>query len=675
MLLTRRLAPLALILLVPVALASAPLHADDAQPDSGWHGRALAEDLIQRNDLAAEYERFMAGYTRIVDYCINATDDSLGGARVLSIVERVQDTPLSIVDEALGATDPVEAAGAQDDVAAMLTALAPTADIDVGTFEPPPPPSESTLDAWLDLIVDVVNRIKALRDAAFADLSLEERRALTNGALALAATLRQTIYIEYSSAIDLLKQTVKLSSKVRLDKLVEAGRLAAWLVSHDNLKALRDVTNRVENNAELELDGVTGGVVATRVSDAGLIIVGSQNTNTYTSRAAVIIDPRGNDTYVDEPGRALWTSADDDPAPSLVSIVIDLDGNDTYKVSDKDNAEVSQGAAVMGVGVIADHNGNDKYEGARLAHGAAIYGVGILADYDGNDTYTAIDFSQGVGAFGIGLLYDGDGRDTYSAGVYSQALGSTLGVGCLYDRKGNDDYRCTDLVPSTYGTDGEYHGMCMGCGVGLRGVPRQGGKNWGGGGVGLMIDGAGDDTYAAGEFGLGIGYYFGFGIVKTGAGNDAYNSSRYGLATGAHQGLGIVIDMKGDDKYHGRSVANQAGNWDAVVSVLWDAKGNDEYTLASGLGLGAATITSLAYLLDSDGDDKYEARGGNTIGDGGHDSDAVRNSVSFGLFIDERGDDEYKRGGNGPERADDTSNVHRKEKDDNALGYGLFEDR
>src|ERR1051326_2617434 len=118
-----------------------------------------------------------------------------------------------------------------------------------------------------------------------------------------------------------------------------------------------------------------------------------------------------------------------------ISICIDLGGNDTYR-----GGTLTQGAGVFGIGILVDCGGNDTYEGKHLCQGAGLYGVGILADYGGNDSYTGDINAQGAGMFGVGILWDKMGDDHYVARECSQGYGYTGGLGLLLDGSGDDTY-------------------------------------------------------------------------------------------------------------------------------------------------------------------------------------------------------------------------------------------
>jgi hypothetical protein len=54
------------------------------------------------------------------------------------------------------------------------------------------------------------------------------------------------------------------------------------------------------------------------------------------------------------------------------------------------------------------------------------------------------------------------------------------------------------------------------------------------GGIGILIDEKGDDTYIADYFAQGASYYYGVGILNDMDGDDQYLSGRYSQGAGIH---------------------------------------------------------------------------------------------------------------------------------------------
>lgn len=341
-------------------------------------------------------------------------------------------------------------------------------------------------------------------------------------------------------------------------------------------------------------------------------------------------------------------------------IVIELGGDDEYEISElsaglahrtriildlagADRYNDQTGALSSGSGATAlfvDGAGNDTYAADERGWGSAVLGCSVLWDQAGNDHYRGQRHTQGFACLGIGLLIDRSGDDDYQSGTFSQGVGLAGGCGAILDFDGQDQYRCTGLEPSHYGDAGEFAGMGQGIGWGIR---------WGSaGGVGVLLDLAGDDRYSAGQFGLGCGYCYGIGILADRAGNDQYECSRYGLGTAAHFGIGMALDDGGDDQYlaNRQSAAAELGSsWDLSLGMLIDAAGDDEYVV-SHYALAGAAQNAYGLFWDKAGRDLYRSTAPNTDSVAGYAGQATygcgRRANNLAVFLDDGGcDDAY----------------------------------
>lgn len=365
---------------------------------------------------------------------------------------------------------------------------------------------------------------------------------------------------------------------------------------------------------------ITGEILAAEmVAGIGWVVVGSCADNSYDmTRIAAVFDPAGSDSY-------RWVTMH-----TGNQAIIDLAGDDRYV------GGPSQGpaGAILGLSLIDDRDGNDRYEGSLLSCGAGVFGVGVLIDRAGNDSYTTGDWSIGAGAFGAGFLFDHDGCDTYSSGAYSQGVGGPLGIGALVDLKGGDLYRVSSGPPSAYADPAVTYGMSQGVGCGIRHIAA--------GGVGVICDYVGDDRYESGEFSQACGYYFGLGMLLDGSGNDSYMAGRYSQGTAAHMGAGALIDLSGDDSYWAMVAASQGGTWDLATALLADVSGNDTYR-AGGLSQGGAAQQAIAALCDLAGSDHYVGLADSVQGESGDNSYhfAEWKSRSFSVLIDKGDGTDY----------------------------------
>lgn len=384
----------------------------------------------------------------------------------------------------------------------------------------------------------------------------------------------------------------------------------------------------------------------------------------------VLVDDGGDDIYRTTGFGDLGTGI-----VGGVGLFADLGGDDVYDAMGSGGGYGSQGVGTLGVGAMIDPAGDDRYSyrfdpGAASpglirilqAQGSAIAGTGVLADGGGRDTYlasataSAILLGQGSG-FGqlaqgttTGLLLDADGDDAYSMGVTASSSG---GESC-----------------SPFAALGVVHGQGSGIFYG----------------AGVLLEGAGDDTYrieasvegttgaTAGVGGQGFGDakpsgpVFGVfpanasvGLLADLGGDDAYSSSASAAAeepcipsvTEASQGaannqaLGVLVDLEGNDSYQHRAsapngVESSAGQGAATLgatAVLADRRGNDSYTGGSrsqGYGAGGRGL-----LLDGAGRNRFSGPGADPAlwvwvrGDGGVGLDGGRGGEVALNTIDE----------------------------------------
>lgn len=369
---------------------------------------------------------------------------------------------------------------------------------------------------------------------------------------------------------------------------------------------------------------------------AGVVLIGGPGNDIYKldelDDVAAVLDPLGDDVYLE------GTTSDERPVLAL----LDLAGNDTYQGEQPG----IQGGAVLGVSLLLDVSGDDTYTAHDVAQGACLGGAGLLVDLAGNDRYTARRRVQGSAVCGIGLLLDRAGQDAYRGALLAQGVGGPLGFGLLDDLSGNDTYYAGGLDLDGYDDSPGYNGWSQGMGVGPRGTAN--------GGIGTLLDGAGDDTYEADYFSTGGGYWFALGFLRDFGGNDQYLGAtrtafdggprketrflRYGIGFGCHYACGYLFDDAGDDSYTGDH-ACVAFNWDIGVGALVDLGGNDRYA-ATSYGVATCAQSGLALLFDAAGDDSYSAAStGNAPAKSEYHTDP--RAWNFTLLLDAAGKDTY----------------------------------
>jgi hypothetical protein len=365
----------------------------------------------------------------------------------------------------------------------------------------------------------------------------------------------------------------------------------------------------------------------TRLGD---IILAGGDADVHPEASLLLIDTGGNDLY------AGGAATRDSHHP--VSLLLDVAGNDTYRST---STGPVFGAGILGWGMLADLGGDDTYQTAGdYAQGCGAMGVGILADAGGNDRYSAQGRAQGFAAFGLGLLLEAGGDDTYEVYTYAQGCGLTRGFGLLLDLAGHDRYTANDTDIRFPSAQSKEHNvsMCQGAASGERRDYID--HHSLAGGIGMLLDGAGDDHYFGGVFSQAVGYWYGVGILDDRSGNDRYRSVWYGQSATAHFAMSLLVDGAGDDQYTSTNCVTVAAAHDFSASLFLEEGGNDTYEGASAMGQGLNS--SVALFVDFAGNDTY--RGGLFGQSVNFSATGVRAELpTRALFLDLDGQDTYPR--------------------------------
>lgn len=308
----------------------------------------------------------------------------------------------------------------------------------------------------------------------------------------------------------------------------------------------------------------------------GRILVGGPGDDRHRIEpgTVLVVDPGGNDSY-EFAG----------PVTGGQLTVVDLRGDDLY---------VGDPLAIRSFVALADLDGDDIHEGGTGTQAAALGGIAILIDRAGNDRYVAEGFGQAAAALGVAVMMDGSGDDTRAIGDRGQGFGQAGGTALLWDLGGNDRTRAAG-PRDTVGRDGRLS-QAQGMGTGIRASH--------GGGIGVLRDDAGDDSYVLEMFGQGAGYFTGIGVLADGAGNDRYEGVRYVQGAGVHGGIGLLADRGGNDAYVASHGVGQGMGLDMALGALEDGGGDDAYEAGS-LAQGAGTANGIGVLLDGGGADGF----------------------------------------------------------------------
>jgi hypothetical protein len=355
----------------------------------------------------------------------------------------------------------------------------------------------------------------------------------------------------------------------------------------------------------------------------GRIVIGTRGDDVFAGPALLVMDPGGDDRYLDGPGAANGMMG------YPVAAILDLAGDDVY-VTD---ALLGAGTALWGVATVLDAGGDDVYRADYAGQGSAFFGATWFEDRSGDDLYHARAHGQAAATVGYAMLIDDAGHDVYEVGFYGQGFSGVMGWGLLVDRAGHDRYLAGNVLPDHDRNPERFLSLAQGFSIGMR--PHAGG------GVGALVDLAGNDSYIADVYGQGVSYYYAAGFLLDAAGHDTYSLYQYGQGCGIHLSHGLLADLAGNDTYSG-FILSQGSAHDYAVGMLLEHGGNDTYT-GDHHTQGRALNNSFALLLDRAGNDGYFARqrdGGQGIGhDGG-----FRDYGSLAVLVDAAGEDIYSGG-------------------------------
>ena len=344
---------------------------------------------------------------------------------------------------------------------------------------------------------------------------------------------------------------------------------------------------------------------------------------------AVCIDLGGNDHY-EAPGRSYVQGF----GFLGVGMLIDLAGNDVYKAK-----HFSQGAGILGVGVLRDKVGNDTFSAHTFCQGAGMFGLGMMLDDSGDDVYGCASNGQGSATtLGLGILSDLEGNDKYRlacdstkdamGGIPGYGQGGALsfraypwekelvaygGVGMLVDDKGNDEYDSKG-----WNCQGGSYIMSLG----------------------VLVDNGGDDRYDCGT-GQGSGIHVTNAILIDRKGDDVYQGGFRAGGSGSDRSPGFLIDYEGNDTYKSATSSYGTACKPFAYTLFIDYKGDDKYICDKPKGpvlmndwhsFGGVWPESdpnawpYAICLDLGGRDTYQVRNRN--------NNSETHSFGHGIFLD-----------------------------------------
>jgi hypothetical protein len=494
--------------------------------------------------------------------------------------------------------------------------------------------SSPDLDSFLKDLIWISKHAKEERTKLLSVLSLDEKKFLSKYLLSIVEesdnddTTNFDIFkynVERDSSIWVSQKVMDILSKVNIHQIKNIcynNFLDCYNEYDYNLQRFDYLKD--EKLESIDNQYVKGDFVFYYDEDGIRIAIGGPGKNIYNGRFDFIIDLGGDDVYNINNENPIFS----ENGQGSFSCIIDLSGNDYYTTK----SNFSLGGALFSSSFIFDKEGDDIYNCKSVGLGAAIGGIGMIYDESGNDTYHGLSFTIGAGCFGVGLVVDRKGNDTYIANSYSEGFGMTEGVGAIIDNTGNDSYLVDARSLDIGRYNDHYVSMCQGYGLGMRPFYA--------GGIGLIIEGEGNDIYNCDIFGQGGAYWYSLGAIVDKSGHDKYNGYQYAQGAGIHLAVGLLKDYDGWDFYQSDGVSQGCGH-DFGFGLLYDVKGNDNYSAYS-LSQGAGSADGIGMLIDESGLDGYLTKDPyNTRGYG----NPRREYGSIGVFLDMSGNDYYSTAG------------------------------
>ncbi len=570
--------------------------------DSARAVRDMSSDLVEQlkahggSELYARWRAYNASIRSRTNSL--QTGNELNNRARLQWYEKLYQDPLNSVNEAEAVSRAwaEEFMGSADDVIEGVRNARAHMGVSVRGERPKRKAVASSNDA-LDQLKAVLVEAASLHAKAVAPCSKNDLAAVMNEAYSIFCGQVQSGHTIPSRGRG--QYLIDAMEKMNKAALYEAGEAVLSLIDEDMKAALANIDFNSLEKTKIG-DNQIVGLIST---EAGDILIGDSNRTVWDldkyPKACCIIDLGGNDVYRE--GACVLAR------PLLV--VIDLGkGNDEY--TGKNYA--IQAGTVLGVTMWYDDGGNDYYLAKDICQGSAIGGFAALINEEGNDRYVGFRRAQGAALGGFGLLLDRAGKDDYRAALLAQGFGAPGGFGAIVDKSGDDHYYVGGYFFDSYPEHPGYDGWGQGIGAGIRRCAC--------GGIGVLLDGAGDDAYECDYFGHGGGYWMGVGIARDFGGNDMrysatstmYDGSRrreqrwtrFTNGFGCHYAVGYCFDDLGDDVYGGTIMGLGMG-WDLGSGFLVDFDGNDSFEATGGLTQGAGGEGSIGVIMNYRGNDTY----------------------------------------------------------------------
>ncbi len=503
------------------------------------------------DDNFARFQRY-SGY-KLDSSAAAYTGSELAGNCRLSWYDHMLRHPLGAVAEAEQFTRDVHTAVLKDrgGLARLLPIIAEKLDLpkhDARKYAKVKTPQEA-----LDVVKQALIEARAAQAAALAPLTKGEIRELSSYIYPVMVGQNRVAHTLNDRGTG--RRLVDLMEKMDRGAMVDAAEALVPLTDPDVLDQLKNYPD----SGDVYVAGVSGHVVAKIETPAGAIIIGGKEANTYDldslGDVALVIDLGGENTYHDG-----TVSIE---RPLLVNV--NLGGRNVYRSA----KPAVQGGAILGVSMIVNTEGGNRYDANDLAQASTIGGVGIIVEFGGDNSYRGVRRVQAQAIGGLGIIISHGGGNNYHAGMWGQGLGGPLGFGILDDIQGHDHYYLGGLYTNSYKPETPgYEGFGQGVGGGIRQVAD--------GGIGMLLNGGGHNVYEFDYLSHGGGYWCGLGFArdfggysqrliarKNYYGGDRTESlfQRFGCGWGCHYAQGFCFDDKGHSTFEG-SIMGSGMGWD-----------------------------------------------------------------------------------------------------------------
>jgi hypothetical protein len=191
--------------------------------------------------------------------------------------------------------------------------------------------------------------------------------------------------------------------------------------------------------------------------------------------------------------------------------------------------------------------------------------------------------------------------------------------------------------------------MCQGVGEGHRPDSPDPGYEFAGG-MGILRDAHGKDSYVTSVFGQASSFAMGIGMVLEGDGDDTYEGLWYVQGANAHTSIAYFDDKAGNDQYDPtfpiRATSIGVGH-DYSVALHFDEGGDDTYH-GPGLSLGSGNDNGIGLMVVVGGNDSFRADAPNSLGSancGDLQGTARAPLQTLGVFVKASGTGTYAVGG------------------------------